>query len=61
MTRALRRCAAGATDRATVADCAVPRAHAAYPGQQLPYYRMEMRAFSAKLHRDLPPTAVVGL
>ncbi|WP_243048398.1 multicopper oxidase domain-containing protein [Dyella sp. RRB7] len=36
------------------------RAHAAYPGRLLPFYRMEMRAFSARLHRDLPPTPQWG-
>ncbi|WP_430391917.1 multicopper oxidase family protein [Dyella sp. 20L07] len=36
------------------------RAHPAYPGRQLPYYRMEMRAFTASLHRDLPPTPQWG-
>jgi spore coat protein A len=36
------------------------RAHPAYPGRMLPYYRMEMRAFSARLHRDLPPTPLWG-
>ncbi|WP_114240169.1 multicopper oxidase family protein [Dyella sp. C9] len=36
------------------------RAHPAYPGRELPYYRMEMRAFSAPLHRDLPPTPQWG-
>jgi len=36
------------------------RAHPAYPGQQLPLYRMEMRAFKAQLHRDLPPTPLWG-
>lgn len=36
------------------------RAHPAYPGRTLPYYRMEMRAFSARLHRDLPPTLLWG-
>jgi spore coat protein A len=36
------------------------RAHPAYPGKTLPYYRMEMRAFSARLHRDLPPTPLWG-
>jgi len=36
------------------------RAHPAYPGRTLPYYRMEMRAFSARLHRDLPPTPQWG-
>jgi len=36
------------------------RAHPAYPGQTLPYYRMEMRAFTARLHRDLPPTPLWG-
>ncbi|WP_236585605.1 multicopper oxidase domain-containing protein [Dyella sp. EPa41] len=36
------------------------RAHPAYPGQSLPCYRMEMRAFRASLHRDLPPTPLWG-
>jgi spore coat protein A len=36
------------------------RAHPAYPGRTLPYYRMEMRAFSAHLHRDLPATSMWG-
>ncbi|WP_426700038.1 multicopper oxidase family protein [Rhodanobacter sp. Col0626] len=36
------------------------RAHPAYPGRALPYYRMEMRAFHARLHRDLPPTPLWG-
>ncbi|MGH8158051.1 MAG: multicopper oxidase family protein [Rhodanobacter sp.] len=36
------------------------RTHPAYPGRSLPYYRMEMRAFSARLHRDLPPTPLWG-
>jgi len=36
------------------------RVHPAYPGQSLPYYRMEMRAFHATLHRDLPPTPLWG-
>jgi spore coat protein A len=36
------------------------REHPAYPGRKLPFYRMEMRAFSARLHRDLPPTPLWG-
>lgn len=36
------------------------RAHPAYPGRRLPCYRMEMRAFAARLHRDLPPTTLWG-
>jgi spore coat protein A len=36
------------------------RMHPAYPGKSLPLYRMEMRAFSAALHRDLPPTPLWG-
>lgn len=36
------------------------RAHPAYPGKLLPYYRMRMRAFRARLHRDLPPTPLWG-
>jgi spore coat protein A len=36
------------------------RAHPAYPGKSLPHYRMEMRAFRAPLHRDLPPTPLWG-
>ncbi|WP_158753496.1 multicopper oxidase domain-containing protein [Dyella sp. S184] len=43
-----------------IARPAGQRAHPAYPGQTLPYYRMEMRAFSARLHRDLPPTPLWG-
>lgn len=36
------------------------RTHPAYPGRTLPYYRMEMRAFKAHLHRDLPATPMWG-
>lgn len=36
------------------------RAHPAYPGRTLPYYRMEMRAFKARLHRDVPATPLWG-
>jgi spore coat protein A, manganese oxidase len=36
------------------------RTHPAYPGRSLPYYRMAMHAFSARLHRDLPPTPLWG-
>jgi spore coat protein A, manganese oxidase len=44
----------------TVAKPVAQRAHPAYPGKQLPLYRMEMRAFKAQLHRDLPPTSLWG-
>ncbi|WP_243040490.1 multicopper oxidase family protein [Dyella sedimenti] len=43
-----------------VAKPAGQRAHPAYPGKSLPYYRMAMRAFRAPLHRDLPPTPLWG-
>jgi spore coat protein A len=43
-----------------LARAAGERAHAAYPGRTLPYYRLRMRAFSARVHRDLPPTAQWG-
>lgn len=36
------------------------RAHPAYPQRKLPYYRMEMRAFQSRLHRDLPLTTQWG-
>jgi spore coat protein A, manganese oxidase len=36
------------------------RTHAAYPDRPLPYYRVEMRAFKARLHRDVPPTPLWG-
>ena len=36
------------------------RAHPAYPGKKLAYHRIEMRAFRAKLHRDLPATPMWG-
>ncbi|OOG48660.1 multicopper oxidase domain-containing protein [Rhodanobacter sp. C01] len=43
-----------------IARAAGRRAHPAYPGRTLPYYRMQMRAFHARLHRDLPPTPLWG-
>jgi len=43
-----------------IARAVEQRTHPAYPGRKLPYYRMEMRAFSARLHRDLPPTPQWG-
>jgi spore coat protein A, manganese oxidase len=43
-----------------VARAVGKKAHAAYPGQMLPYYRTEMRAFKARLHRDLAPTLMWG-
>jgi spore coat protein A, manganese oxidase len=36
------------------------RTHPRYPGKQLPYYRVEMRAFKTKLHRDIPATPMWG-
>ncbi|MDR3444062.1 MULTISPECIES: multicopper oxidase domain-containing protein [unclassified Dyella] len=36
------------------------RSDPTHPGKQLPLYRMEMRAFKAQLHRDLPPTPLWG-
>ena len=36
------------------------REHPAYPGRKLAYHRVEMRAFSSKLHRDLPATPQWG-
>lgn len=43
-----------------VARPAGHRTHPAYPGRTLPYYRIEMRAFRTRLHRDLPPTVLWG-
>lgn len=43
-----------------VARPAAHRAHPAYPDRTLPCYRMDMRAFAARLHRDLPPTTLWG-
>lgn len=43
-----------------VARTAGRRADPARPGRTLAYYRMEMRAFKAKLHRDIPPTPLWG-
>ncbi len=36
------------------------RMHPAWPGRQLPCHRVTMRAFNARLHRDLPPTPMWG-
>jgi spore coat protein A len=36
------------------------RTHPRYPGRELPYYRVDMRAFKAKLHRDIPATPMWG-
>ena len=44
----------------SIARAAGQRVHPAYPNRSLPYYRMEMQAFRAKLHRDLPPTPMWG-
>ena len=43
-----------------IARAAGQRAHPADPGRELPYYRMDMRAFKARLHRDVPPTPLWG-
>ena len=43
-----------------IARAAGQRTHPAYPGRPLPYYRMEMRAFKAQLHRDVPATPLWG-
>ena len=43
-----------------IARVAGQRTHASYPGRTLPYYRMEMRAFKARLHRDIPATPLWG-
>lgn len=43
-----------------VARADTHRTHPAYPGRQLPCYRMDMRAFATRLHRDLPPTTLWG-
>ncbi|MBB6240823.1 multicopper oxidase domain-containing protein [Rhodanobacter sp. MP1X3] len=44
----------------SIARATGQRTHPAYPNRSLPYYRMEMQAFRAKLHRDLPPTPMWG-
>ncbi len=44
----------------SLAQPAGTHTHPGYPGRTLPYYRMEMRAFEARLHRDLPPTPLWG-
>ncbi|HEX7815244.1 multicopper oxidase family protein [Dyella sp.] len=36
------------------------RVHPTRPGEKIDYYRIEMRAFSARLHRDLPGTPMWG-
>jgi spore coat protein A, manganese oxidase len=43
-----------------IAQAAGLRAHPSDPHRQLPYYRMPMRAFKARLHRDVPPTLLWG-
>ncbi|MGC1548965.1 MAG: multicopper oxidase domain-containing protein [Rhodanobacter sp.] len=43
-----------------IARAAGQRAHPSDPARQLPYYRMEMRAFKARLHRDVPATPLWG-
>jgi spore coat protein A, manganese oxidase len=43
-----------------IASASGTRTHPRYPGRQLAYYRMEMRAFKAKLHRDIPATPMWG-
>ena len=44
----------------SVARATGVRAHPRYPGRELPYYRVEMRAFKTKLHRDIPATPMWG-
>jgi spore coat protein A len=42
---------------------AVPRGHREVPGHstlKVPYYRIAMRQFAVKVHRDLPPTIMWG-
>jgi spore coat protein A len=42
---------------------AMPRGHRAVPGksgEKVPYYRIAMRQFAAKVHRDLPATTMWG-
>jgi spore coat protein A len=36
------------------------RPHPHHPAQQLPYYRLSVREFGQKVHRDLPPTRMWG-
>jgi spore coat protein A, manganese oxidase len=43
-----------------VARAAGKRADPLHQNRELPYYRMEMRAFKAKLHRDIPSTPLWG-
>jgi spore coat protein A, manganese oxidase len=43
-----------------VARAAGTRTHPRYPGRELPYYRLDMRAFKTKLHRDIPATPMWG-
>jgi spore coat protein A len=43
-----------------IARAAGKRADPLHQGQTLPYYRMDMRAFKAKLHRDIPSTPLWG-
>ncbi|UPG94748.1 multicopper oxidase family protein [Luteibacter aegosomatissinici] len=50
-------------DALPVPPIAVPtgkRTHAAFGSRELPFYRMPMQAFSARVHRDLPPTPQWG-
>jgi spore coat protein A, manganese oxidase len=39
---------------------ASPRPNPRYPQRNIPYYRVEMRQFEAKVHRDMPPTTFWG-
>ena len=50
-------------DRLPIPPRAIPAGHKpdpADPGSQVPYYRIVMRAFQAKAHRDMPPTMFWG-
>lgn len=43
-----------------IAHASGTRTHPRYPGKPLPYYRVEMREFKTKLHRDIPATPMWG-
>ncbi|RDS81677.1 bilirubin oxidase [Dyella monticola] len=44
----------------SIARAAGQRAHPSQPERTLPYYRLDMRACTARLHRDIPPTSLWG-
>jgi spore coat protein A len=47
-------------DPLPVPPIARPAGQRVHEGRALPHYRMDMRAFQARLHRDLPPTTQWG-